>query len=255
MVCKELSMNRMNSIQLFLSLTFLLIGVNAQALDRIAKIYAIGDEGGSPLFIQKTKLVTDADGVTRVSTTIEDSKGKLAMTEKCSFKGHTLIFDELEQLQTGEAYTMEVVKDEVVFKLFKIVDGKRVPDGDPRKEDMTDNFITGPLSEPYLRDNWAELMSGDTVRVRFGVAERGDSVGFKFYRNKDTDTKDGKAVGLKMRPAGFLGLFFKPIDLLLDNETKLLKRYEGRTPLKRKDGTKWEPLDAVILYDTLPESV
>ncbi len=225
------------------------------ALERIAKIYNIGDEGGAPLFIQKTSLTTDAQGITHVSTTIEDSAGKLAMTEKCSFKGYTLISDELEQLQTSEAYVMQVSAGKVTFQVFKIVDGKRVPAQDSRTEDMSDNFITGPLSEPYLKAKWAELNSGDTVKVRFGVAERGDSVGFKFYRNKEADTKDQKAIGLSMKPAGVLGLFFKPIQLLLDVDTKLLRRFQGRTPLKRKDGSNWEPLDAVILYDTVPESV
>lgn len=238
---------------LFLGILGLVFCVHeASALERIARIYAIGDEGGKPLFVQKTTLNTDAEGITRVSTTIEDATGQLAMTEKCSFKGYTLISDELEQLQTSEAYVMTVVDGKVRFQVFKVVDGKRVPSQDERSEDMSDSFITGPLSEPYLKAKWAELTSGDTVKVRFGVAERGDSVGFKFYRNKEADTQDQKGIGLSMKPSGFLGMFFKPIQLVLDADTKLLRRFQGRTPLKRKDGQKWEPLDAVILYDTLP---
>jgi hypothetical protein len=52
-----------------------------------------------------------------------------------------------------------------------------------------------------------------------------------------------------MKPSSiFVAALVDPIDLHIDGSTLRLIHFRGRTPLLRKEGGKWKPLDADILY-------
>jgi hypothetical protein len=238
----------MNFIMKFLIL-FLILSPEVFAEVRLAKIYAIGKTDSPALFNQRTETKEDGSGVTHETALITDLSGVPVLTEESDYRGDQLIHQLVKKLQTQEAYEVVVNAKKVTFRSYRLQDGKLSPKDPEKSEDLTANFITGPVLEPFLRNHWQEVLQGDTVHVRFGVLEISESVGFKFWEYAQTKIGDKPYIQIRMKPSSiFISMAVSSIDLFFDPTQKKLMRYKGRTPLKVQSNGKWVPLDAEIIY-------
>jgi hypothetical protein len=229
---------------------FLLIfSTNAFSDIRISKIYAIGKTDSPPLFTQKTQTEERPSGITHESAEIMDPNGKVILTEESDYRGVQLIHQLVKKFLSQEAYEVSVDTKKVIFRSFYIQGDKLVPADPDKSEDLEDNFITGPVLEPFLQKHWDAILEGDTVHVRLGVMELSESVGFKFWDYDHTTISGQPLIDIRLKASSiFIAMAVHPIDLFFDPIKKRLLRYKGRTPLKVLSNGKWVPLDAEIIY-------
>jgi hypothetical protein len=241
------------SLSLIISIVLPILSVTAHAEDRLAKIYDNGQTSGktegTPAFVERVHLERTPDGRTEKLTTIEDAQGKIMVTEHASYQKDRLISQRIEQLQAQLVYEVTVANKKVTFRTFPLQDGHVGPLQTEKSEDVSPDFITSPTTENFLKENWPLIMKGDTIHARFGVVERSETVGFKFWKTGESEENGKKFVTIRMKPSSiFVAAVVDPIDIHIDTSTLRMTHYRGRTPLLRKVVGKWKPLDADILY-------
>ncbi len=207
-------------------------------------IYALDKAGSKPIFEQKTVVTIAPDGLESQTSKIVDASGKTVMTEQTLYNGVKLISQKIEQLQTGEAWELEVKGQDLIVRTFSLKDGVRKLE-DTDSEKVSGSLVSGPVARNFLKENWEQLLNGKTVEARFVVMELGGTVGFDFTKKSATD----KEVVIVMRPSSFfVDLMVDPIEMTFDAVEKRMIRYRGRTPLKTLVGKKWKPVDSEIQY-------
>lgn len=218
----------------------------------VGKIFPLGKTDGAPWFTQKTRYSKDGDGRLTADSTIVDQQGKLVLTEKVVLQGSKLITQKVEQLQTGYEYTVVPKADKV---LFQILETKGKGNKEEDSVELTDNFITGPTTQPYLAEHWQELLDGKTVHCRFGVLESKDTFGFNFKLKRKEILNGKELIVVSMKPSSFFNSFFfslleDGIEIYMDPITKRYVRYKGLTPLFRVDEQgKLHHFTAEIIYE------
>jgi hypothetical protein len=213
---------------------------------REAKIFSIGKTNEPPVFFQKTQLDTDDKGITHEVTRIQDTQGKTVLTQESTYKDDQLIDQHVRQYQTRKAYWVKVENGQITFSTFEFNGTVESPSKDPQQtEKLEEPFLTGPVSDSFLRRNWVRLMNGDTIHTRFGVLELEETVGFKFWKVNSGNS----LIDIRMKPSSiFISMAVKSIDLFFDPSTHLMMSYIGRTPLRREDHGKLVPFDGEIIY-------
>jgi hypothetical protein len=180
-----------------------------------------------------------------VENTYFDPEGKQVVVEHASLgeNGRKLLNYHLEQRQLGADARLIVQMGVAEFKFTQ--DGKTKSN----KEPVGDDFIGGPTLMPYLFDHWAKLMGGETIKARFYVPERAETVEFKYFKEKETDVNGKKAVVIVMKPASLvISAFVNPLRFYMAPDGLTLFQWEGRTATKVKKGDKWKDLDALTVY-------
>jgi hypothetical protein len=216
--------------------------------DRKAKIFELGKREGTPLFTQITHSEKMPDGSVESTVTITDAEGKLAMTEKSKVMGEKLVSQSDDQLQSQEAYDVDVKGNSATFKIYKLKDGKRGKAETEKTIDSgSDTFLTGPGIDGFLSTHWEELLKGKSVHVRFGVLERADTVGFDFEKSGKTEA--GLTEIIFSPSSVFISALVKSIRLFVDPKTKHLMVLKGRSPLFKKVDSALKPLDVDLVYE------
>ncbi len=148
--------------------------------------------------------------------------------------------------QNGDSGSMEVRDGKIFFSYTH--DGKTKTDD----EKVPENFIVTATLTDFLAQHSAELLKGDTIDARLGVADRCETVGFKYFKTEE-GKRDGKdTVTIKMKPVSFIiAAIVDPLYLTFTKSDFKVIEINGRTIPKRKDGDKWKDLDAdtVFHYD------
>lgn len=233
----------------FLFLLCFLVGPWAAAEPRVSKIYEIGKSSEDPLFTQITDLQGEGDSSFTSTAVIKDPQGQVIMTERVVVKQGVLLSQYVEQMQTGEAWDLQVKNNSASYKTFKLEDQKKslVNHKDYRlgKED----FINGPLVETFIEKYWNQIEKGETVKAQLSVLELQRGVVFAFKKTGE-GRRNGKSVlKVQMKPANiFISMLVDVIELEIDVFTKKLVYFKGRTPLKRV-GPGLKSLDAEIFYE------
>lgn len=226
------------------------IGAEAAVVNREGRYFELGKVRGEPIYVQSIRLEDLADGSLKSDSVIKDRDGKIWLTETAISKGDRLLSHKIDQLQINEGYELEVKDGKVRFRTFKLAGEQRTEVGSGKSEDYTSAFITGPVAAAFLKNHWPALEKGEAVSADFGIFELEKSISFKF--SKETLKGDeAKNLGVQMKLSNFLfSMFVSAIHFQLEPETFQLIRYRGRTPVRVKDGEKWAPLDAEIIYVT-----
>ena len=229
-----------------LLLLLLLAPLQGLAESRSARLYNVGATSGEPVFIQKWKSETLPSGEIKESSTIEDASGKLVMTQTALFKGSRLISQSTEQLQTGESYEVEVQGKKIHFRTFKDAKGEKRAPSSQDSVSVDGSFLTGPVTENFIRENWDRLKNKETIKAQFGVLELEDTITFNFKKKK---FENGIMV-VEMRPANVvIRMALSPMLLEFRESDKKVLRLTGRTPLKIAKGGQLSHFDSEILYD------
>ena len=219
---------------------------NADTQIRKCRIYRMGQTDAAALYTQETQVQTTADGETHWNSKISDPDGQVVMTETAVLKGLSVVSQTVEQRQSGESYELKTADGQAQFWIYKWKDGVRGEQVDKNQEKIGDNFLMGPLTEPYILKNWAALMQGESLKVEFGIFELAKTIGFNFKKVSETET----TVEIQMKPSSFvISMLVDPLVLTFTKKDPKMIRFKGRTPLREILKGKSKPLDAEIIYD------
>ena len=179
--------------------------------------------------------------------------GKLAARERVRYEGNDLVFFSLEETQTGSHGKVEVKhnpqksqKDDLIFEYSK--EGRSTP---KKSEALLPNLLTSDMVAPFLVDHWAALLRGDSVKCRFIVIPRRETVGFKFMIAGQSGEPGHECVLIKMVPTSpIIAALVDPVTFTVEKTGRhRVLEYRGRTTPKKKAGDGWEDLDAVTVFD------
>lgn len=228
-----------------------LIHTNSWAeLNSRAKIYELGSARKKLLFTYQQDR-EEAAGLRTLKTIYADANTKETVVDEVSEfkleggKARLLRFKTVQK-QTGSEGACEIRDKKVYFKYTK--DGKTKE----ASEDLEENFVISPSILGYLQDHWSEIRAGKTIKVRLGVMDRLETVGFEFTKVKEVNVDGEKALVLKMKPSSFfIAALVNPLHWSITEDGAHLLTIEGRTApkLKSEDGLK--DLDAESVYERI----
>lgn len=207
-----------------------------------AKIFDLKDRS-KHMFNYKNEFEIVGDKKTTV-TTFTDLDGKALVVETAVVKVgtdgvETLVSFEEDHKQLGTTGKIEVADGKVGFTFTK--DGK----SKTSSETMEPNYIVTSMVVGLIQSNWEKLMKGETVKIRFGVVDRRESVGFSFTKESATTDK----VVIKMRATSMIiAALVSPLRLSFQPDGKKFLELEGRVAVKvMKDG-KFQDFDGYAVY-------
>jgi len=178
--------------------------------------------------------------------------GALAARERVVYENGGLVSCQLEELQSGGGGSAAIGRDprnpgerQIAFEFTQ--DNARTTGVERLQPDTLINDMVGP----YLRAHWDALKDGATLKCRFAVIPRAETVGFEFTRQSDT-TRDGiPAVVVRMEPTSWIiARLVDPLFFTVEKGGRhRVLQYVGRTTPKARTGSGWEDLDALTVFD------
>lgn len=180
--------------------------------------------------------------------------------------GQDLVASHLTYLPTGDLIIEERVISSAgyVFKRFEVLNrqtglvgsatldaGQRAlrfegPEAIRQKmERVSEPVVAGPNLHGHILRHWDELANGTQLSVRLVVLSRMETLGFAIRRVES----GGKLTAFQITPSHILmRLAVSPLQVVFDNATRRVVRYEGRVPPMQTAGTRLVDLDAAVDY-------
>ncbi len=220
----------------------------AHAIIMRGKIY---DRDGDPNkqlfeFVRTEKM---ENGKKIVVVDFKDMEGKAALTEKLVYpavppSGVSVPFEtyEFERFQNNEVVKIYPKENKLYFDYKK---NEKIKKND---ETIEKNTITRDQLATIVINNWDTLMKGETIKSRFIVPDRAETIGFKLFKDSEESLNGKSTVKITMKPSSFvIALLAKAIYFYFekDGEHRLL-RAVGRTPVLKKDGNDLKNIDGII---------
>ncbi len=207
-----------------------------------ATLFVAGSGRTRPIFNYLRTERPIPGGSTQIEASFTEAGGAPAVTERALVRGPIPLDYRFEQHQTGESGRIEV-RDGIVRYTFRDSKGRVHED----TEDYEEGFVAGPSILSYMRWKWKEIVAGETVPLRLGVADRQESFGFEVSLEKG-QTGSGP-VRVLLRPTSFFIRFFvSPIVFVFERETGRLLESRGRTFLKRAKGEDCEKTEFETVF-------
>ncbi len=198
------------------------------------------ESNGKELLYQLDRKETTVQGKRTVEDIFKDPKGNVVAVETFIYQGEDL-----------KSYQSQHHQTEIDGKVT--LDGKAVTFTLGSKtwtEDFEPNVISKNQIVSYLHKNWDSLMTGETIPIRLLVVDRGETVGFKFFKIEEATVQDKKVVIVKMKPSSFvIAALVDPLIFTFEKDAfhKLLE-VSGRVVPKKHVDNEWKDLDAVTVY-------
>lgn len=224
----------------FISITFLAIASNAQALKMTGAIIYDRSSNYQKILYQLERKEVEKQGEKIVEDIFKDPHGNIVARESFVYKGEGLLSYQLKHFQLGVNGKVSLNTQTVTFTL-----------GDKTsEEDFQSNVLSKNQVVPHLYQHWNELMAGETISIRLLVVDRAETVGFKFFKEEETTYKEKQIVSIKMKPSNFIiAALVDPLIFKFEKDAphKLLE-VNGRVVPKQLVDDKWKDLDAVTVY-------
>jgi hypothetical protein len=213
-----------------------------------ATIFARGSNRKTVLFKMKRTISHDANHL-NVLREFTYPDGKVATREHVTYQGNNLVACEQDEPQIDSKGTAKVVRDGNKTKLVLeyIKGGKRKTSTENYSPDMLNNDMMGP----FLLTHWKEIANGQTVKFRYISFSRTETIGFEFTKERDAVENGKPVVIVKMTPSSaFIAAFVDPLIFTIQKDAPYhVLAYDGRTPLKIKQGDKFKELDALTVFE------
>jgi predicted lipoprotein with Yx(FWY)xxD motif len=307
LVKKSFAVRHFCRILTFISTLWLGAGAPHQAFAKVslkAKMFELGSDQKKLLYTmtQDTEITKatgeGAEGLwtkALVSTYVEAASGETVAVEKVRFqlsdcKGaaeaivsgaascqEEVTFFSQDHRQMKSTGEIKVSADKVDFQYT--AKGKTKESS----EALEKNFVISSSVVSYLKKHWKEIKTGKTVKVRFGVLDRQETVGFEFFKTEDinydvatgtssptasavadasttvvagevaaTSTKAAmkSAIVIKMKPSSFIiSALVNPLYFTMTEKDGVLLAIKGRTVPKLKSGSGFTDLDVETTYE------
>ncbi len=232
----------MNPLRLALGICLSTYIFQARA-DYSAEIFATGSNKQTKLFSLAVKDLAKSGDIEKFHAVYSDPAGAPAYEEVGELQGSKIVKINVTQRQTGESAVVEVKDGKVHFTLTK--DGKT----STTNEKLEEPFVMAGNMHRFIKDSWADLMAGKTVKMRYGVWFRQDTVGFSLKKINETGDGAAKIVTLKLDPSSFvIRQLVDPVEFDMAGDGSRFVELRGRVSPKQKKGDAWKDLDAVMVY-------
>jgi hypothetical protein len=204
-------------------------------------VFGVGGEKSPPLYQYKRSASVSNQTVTVVWDYMYPD-GKLAARERVKYDAGGLLSYGLSQTQTGEEGLATVRRDARNPGKSRIdFEYRKAPGADPKRstERLQPNTLVGDMVGSFLGAHWDELMQGQTLKTRYIVLDRAETVGFSFSKASETTFDSKPAVIIKMEATSpIIAALVDPLYFTIEKATThRVLQYTGRT--------KWKDLDAV----------
>lgn len=212
-------------------------------------IYAHGSNQKTILFKMKRTTFQAENGLLHVWREFSYPDGKIATRERVIYNGDKLVSCELGDMQTfGKGSATVVEQGGKTNIVFDYVQGTKHKTG---SETFHPNTVNNDMVNPFLAAHWAELMNGEAVKCRYIVLTRAETVGFEFTKQRETTLNGVPVVIVKMAPSSmFVAALVDPLIFTIQKNGKhLVLNYDGRTPVKIKQGETFKDLDALTVFE------
>jgi hypothetical protein len=183
--------------------------------------------------------------------------GKLAASEFVTYSGTNLLKYELVDPQTGSHGSARVAVETgkksrklVYFEYFK--DSRAGTRPRRGSEAWSNDMLISDMLADFILARWNALMAGNSVRCRYLVVERTETIGFKLLLETQTAVRDGiPVVIIKMEPSSpIISALVDPLHIVVEkNPPHRILQYTGRTTPKLLQGHRLIDLDAVTVFD------
>ncbi len=179
-----------------------------------------------------------------------DLSDKLLVKQTTEFKNDQFVQFEVEELQTKKKGLIKVKGEKVFFKYYE--NGKLDKEDD---EKLKKNFVVPSTLISYIKKNWETLANGDTVKIRFGVWSRAETVGFKLFKERTFKDNETEVIEIKMKPSSFIiAALVDPLFFRFNKAGTRLLTMKGRVAPKKKKGKKWKDWDAEGVYEEVAKA-
>jgi hypothetical protein len=213
----------------------------------VAKIYDLNDRS-KHLYNFKNEFEVTAD-TKRMISTYTDLDGKLLVQETTILKvmagKEALVSYDLDHKQMGATGRIEVRDGQAHFTYTKGGETKTA------SEKVGDDFIVSTMIVGFLNRNWEKIKQGEALKVRLGVVDRRETVGFSYVKMAES----GDFVKVKMRPSSMIiSALVNPLIWTMSPDGSHLKELEGRAQVKTAEGNKFKDFDGYTVYSQVAPS-
>jgi hypothetical protein len=228
-------------IWLFLILTFSFevpVFADEKSLHYSAELYEQKSNKTKKLY---TELIDESP--TSVKVEIKDLDGKLVFSDETQLDGAKAKSYSIKHLQLNAVAKIEVVDKRVKFTKTL---GQHT---EQAEEDLNDNLVVPGNFNSFILEHWAELQKGDSVKMRYAVWDRQETIGFLVKKVGEENLEGTATTLIKLKPSSLV--ISALVDPLIFNYTmdgKRLLKQNGRVDPKLLKEGRWTDLDAEVYF-------
>ncbi len=206
-------------------------------------MYELDSDHSKKLYTLKVDMKESGD-LTDHLAEFMDSENKSIITETAVLKGTDVVKYHIDQKQTGEKGDVEI-KDGKIFFNYTDSSGNKKEATEKYKEP----FVMNVSFNRFVQKNWADLLAGKEIDIRYGVWYRRDTVGFSIKKMGEESKNGLQTIHIRMKPSSFvIAAIVDPVHMWYTQDGAKIVALKGRVAPKRKDGDKWKDLDADVDY-------
>ena len=212
----------------------------SSAGDRIyeGRVYAL-DGRPDPLFRYERRVRHAGVAVTSTHITHDTTGAVVVVQSAVHSPAYEVQRADMIHRQTGSSASLDVANGEATYTLH---DGVRETTS---RERVVDPVVAGPTMFGYILAHWDELTRGASLRIRFAVLERGESLGFVLDQ---VEAPEGRTI-IRMKPTSMLvRLAVAPTYFQFDSASRQILEYTGRVPPLERIEQRLATLDARVTY-------
>ena len=185
------------------------------------------------LFVKDSKATTVlfnlefTDLASKTHGEYKDPKGNIAFADDSELMGSQVLNYKVHQYQLRQEAEIKVEKDKVQFSLTK--DGKTQTE----TEDLGSTLVVSSNFSKFVFDHWSEILKGESVKLRFAVWDRLETVGFTIFKVGEELLGPRKTVKIKMKPSSLaISALVDPLFFNYSEDGKILLKQIGRVAPK-----------------------
>ncbi len=219
-----------------------------------AEIYSKGP--GQPTLLFRFKRTASRSGSTlNVLREFNYPDGTPAAREQVAYNEKGLASYELDEVQTHGHGTAKVLSNP--SKSSKRIAFSYTPDtttgarAKTSEEALRPDTLVGDMVGPFLASHWNQLARGETVKCRYVVVPRRETVGFSFSKESESLWHGREVINVKMEPSSvIIAALVDPLHFAIEKSAQhRVLEVVGRTTPKIRSGNRWADLDAVTVFD------
>ncbi len=215
---------------------------------RRGKIFSLDDTQYTKQLFSYERIEIKEANTLKVVTKFKELDGKTNCEETLSYENNELKKYVYNQVAVGDLGEAEFREGKIFYHFHSGTTDKT------DHEDLEPNTLVSDMIESFLQKNWDLLEKEETLKIRYVLVERLDTIGFKFFKVKDILYEGKNAILVRMKPTSiFIAALAPSIELVMQKDAphKLLET-RGRLairvpeipkPQSRKD---WHAIDAIL---------
>ena len=215
---------------------------------------SIYDKPGGRLLFTFRRTAAQTGDVVSVVREFHDSGGSMASQERVHYERGRLVRFELDERQTaarGNARLEPIGNQRQRIHFQYTTRSGRSEKTRQKTETVSDQPLISDMLPGLITKHWDELTRGDTVKFRYIVVPRLETIAFKLKRESSAELRGKKVVRIKMEPASrLLAQFVDPLVFTVEADPPhRILQYWGRTTPKLRSGQSWNDLDALTIFN------